>query len=147
MHAQTFSHHPVSCAAGLATLHYLDAHDLIARSARMGVVMHDALTELRTLPHVGDVRGKGLLAGIEFVEDTETRRPFPRSAKFAELFLDAAFAAGLIVWPQVGQAEGGNGDLVLLAPPFVISESEIGELVDRFRRALTVTVQKVHEVV
>jgi adenosylmethionine-8-amino-7-oxononanoate aminotransferase len=146
LHAQTFSHHPVSCAAGLATLQYIDAHDLIARSARMGVVLHEALAALRTLPHVGDVRGKGLLAGVEFVEDTGTRRPFPRSAKFAELFLDAAFAAGLIVWPQVGQADGGNGDMVLLAPPFVISEGEIGELVDRFRRALTVTVQKVHEV-
>ncbi|HWZ61097.1 MAG TPA: aspartate aminotransferase family protein [Gemmatimonadaceae bacterium] len=146
MHAQTFSHHPVSCAAGVATLEYLDAHDLVAQSARMGVVLHEALGELRGLPHIGDVRGKGLLAGVEFVEDTETRRPFPRAARFAEVFLDAAFTAGLIVWPQVGHTEGGDGDMVLLAPPFVISKGDIGEIIDRFRRALAVTVQKVHEV-
>jgi adenosylmethionine-8-amino-7-oxononanoate aminotransferase len=139
MHAQTFSHHPVSCAAGLATLQYLQDHDLVARSARMGTLLHQALAELRTLPHVGDVRGRGLLAGIEFVENVETRRPFPRSARFAERFVEAAYAAGLVVWPQVGQAEGGDGDLILLAPPFVITESEIGQLVDRLRCALRET--------
>jgi adenosylmethionine-8-amino-7-oxononanoate aminotransferase len=142
MHAQTFSHHAVSCAAGLATIEYLDAHDLIGHgdrvghSASMGLVLHNRLEEIRGLPHVGDVRGRGLLAGIEFVEDVDTRRPFPREKKFAERFVDAAFAAGLIVWPQVGSAEGGNGDFILLAPPYVITETEIGQLVDRFRCAL-----------
>jgi adenosylmethionine-8-amino-7-oxononanoate aminotransferase len=136
MHAQTFSHHPVSCAAGLATLRYLDAHDLVGASARKGVVFHEALAALRTLPHVGDVRGRGLLAGIEFVDDVETRRPFPRAARFTERFVEAAFAAGLIVWPQVGQAGGGDGDVILLAPPYVISDSEIAQLVDRLRCTL-----------
>ena len=86
---------------------------------------------------MGDVRGRGLLAGIEFVLDVGTRQPFPRAARFAERFVDAAFAVGLVVWPQVGSAVHGDGDFVLLAPPYVITESEIGQLVERFRCALT----------
>jgi adenosylmethionine-8-amino-7-oxononanoate aminotransferase len=137
MHAQTFSHHAVSCAAGVATLEYLDTHDLVARGALMGRRLHEGLEEVRGLPHVGDVRGRGLLAGIEFVADVSTRAPFPRAARFAERFVDAAFAVGLIVWPQVASASGGDGDVVLLAPPYVITESDIGQLVDRVRCALT----------
>lgn len=143
LHAQTYSHHPVSCAAGLATLQYLDAHDLIDRSARLGVVLHAALAPLRGLPHVGDVRGRGLLAGIEFVEDKETRAPFPRAARFAETFADAALDAGLVIWPNTGQADGTNGDLVMLAPPFVVSESEITTMVTRLRVALDATLATV----
>jgi adenosylmethionine-8-amino-7-oxononanoate aminotransferase len=136
VHAQTFSHHPVLCAGGLAALRYLSEHRLVERSAEIGRVLHRELQQLRTLPHVGDVRGRGLLAGIEFVADTVTRAPFPRSRGFAEAFTTAALAEGLVVWPNVGQADGSNGDLVMIAPPFVISEAEIGEIVARFGRAL-----------
>jgi adenosylmethionine-8-amino-7-oxononanoate aminotransferase len=137
LHAQTFSHHAVSCAAGVATLEYLDRHDLVSRCRALGPSFLGALEELRGLSHVGDVRGRGLLAGIEFVADVSTRRPFPRAARFTERFVDAAFAAGLIVWPQVGSAVDGDGDFVLLAPPYVITDSEISQLVDRVRCALT----------
>lgn len=143
LHAQTFSHHPVTCAAGVATLTYLSEHGLIERCARMGVVLHEALRALRALPHVGDVRGRGLLAGIEFVDDTESRAPFSRALGFAEAFTQAALDAGLIVWPNVGQADGVNGDLVMLAPPFVITEGEIAEIVTRFRLAYDATVRAV----
>ena len=136
VHAQTFSHHPVSCAAGVATIRYLRKHRLIERCATMGPVFHRKLQELRTLPHVGDVRGRGLLAGVELVEDTSTRVPFPRAARFAETVAAAALDEGLVVWPNVGQANGMDGDLVMLAPPFVIEESEMNEIVDRFGRAL-----------
>ncbi len=141
-HAQTFSHHPVLCAGSLATLQYLDRHDLIARSARMGHYLHAALATLRDLPHVGDVRGRGLLAGIEFVENAGTRAPFPRAAKFAETFADAALDAGLVVWPNTGQANGVDGDLAMIAPPFVISETEIDDLVSRFRAAYRQATEK-----
>ena len=136
MHAQTFSHHAVTCAAGVATLDYLARHQLVERCATMAPVFHRALQRLRTLPCVGDVRGRGLLAGVEFVVDPATRAPFPRREKFAERFTRAAQRAGLIVWPNVGQADGTNGDLAMLAPPFVITEGEIDELVRRFEVAL-----------
>ena len=135
-HAQTFSHHPVLCAAGVATLRYLREHRLIERCAEMGRVLHRRLAGLRDLPLVGDVRGRGLLAGIEFVADPETREPLPRSARFAELFTDAALEEGVVVWPNVGQADGRDGDLVMLAPPFIITEDQIDEILQLWTRAL-----------
>jgi adenosylmethionine-8-amino-7-oxononanoate aminotransferase len=86
---------------------------------------------------VGDVRGRGLLAGIELVQDQATRAPFPRSAKVTERLVDAAMAEGLIVWPNTGHADGTNGDLVTLAPPFVVTEEELDEIVRRLLVALS----------
>ncbi|MEP7346241.1 MAG: aspartate aminotransferase family protein [Gemmatimonadaceae bacterium] len=136
VHGQTFSHHAVTCAAGVATLAYMDEHRLLQRVCEMAPVLHDALSALREYPEVGDVRGRGLLAAVEFVADGETRAPMARSRKFAERFTQAAQEAGLIVWPNVGHADGVNGDLVMIAPPFVIDRSEIEEIVRRFRTAL-----------
>jgi adenosylmethionine-8-amino-7-oxononanoate aminotransferase len=136
LHAQTFSHTPMMCAAGVAAIQYLRDHELVSRCATMGRVLHRELGALRALPHVGDIRGRGLLAGIEFVADKESRAPFPRAARFAERFTSAAQQAGLMVWPNIGHADGTDGDLVMLAPPFIISEEEIGEIVARFRTAL-----------
>ena len=142
LHAQTFSHHPVCCAAGVATIRYLRAYGLIERCREMGVLLHRRLESLRSLPHVGDVRGRGLLAGVEFVEDTDTRAPFPRASGFAEAFTAAALEAGLVVWPNVGHADGVNGDLVMLALPFVVSEGEIDEIVALFTAALHETLRR-----
>lgn len=139
IHAQTFSHHPVSCAAGVATVRYLKQHKLVERCARMGRVLHEKLSGVAKLPHVGEVRGRGLLAGIEFVEDTGTRAPFPRARKFAEKFADAAMEAGVTVWSNVGHADGTNGDAALIAPPFIVTESEIDEIVSRLSEALEAT--------
>jgi len=136
MHAQTFSHHPVACAAGVATMRYLKEHKLVERCAKMGRVLHERLAPLAQLSHVGDVRGRGLLAGIEFVEDKGSRAPFPRAARFAERFAEAALDVGLTVWPNVGHADGTSGDLAMVAPPFIVTDEEIGEIVKRFAEAL-----------
>ena len=140
IHAQTFSHHPVACAAGVATMRYLKQHKLVDRCAKLGRVLHERLQPLRELPHVGDVRGRGLLAGIEFVEDKASRAPLPRSARFAERFADAAIDAGITVWPNVGHADGTSGDAALIAPPFIVTEQEIDEIVRRFTAAVEKTV-------
>ncbi|HKV72872.1 MAG TPA: aspartate aminotransferase family protein [Gemmatimonadales bacterium] len=143
MHAQTFSHHPVLAAGGLAALRYLKQHNLVERCARMGAVFHHKLQALRLHEAVGDVRGRGLLAGVEFVEDRESRRPFPRKKKFAETFTEAALRAGLVIWPNTGQAEGEQGDLAMLAPPFTITEQEIDLLVSLFEQALNDTLRTI----
>jgi adenosylmethionine-8-amino-7-oxononanoate aminotransferase len=78
---------------------------------------------------VGDVRGRGLLAGIEFVEDRSSRRPHLPNARFAEAFAAEALELGLVVWPNAGQLDNGTGDLVMLAPPFIITEEQIDEMV------------------
>ena len=77
------------------------------------------------------------------VEDKDSRSPFPRAAKFAETFTEAAQDAGLVVWPNVGHADGVNGDLVMVAPPFIVTEQEIDEIVQRLTVALDATVSKV----
>jgi adenosylmethionine-8-amino-7-oxononanoate aminotransferase len=143
LHAQTFSHHATLCAAGVATIRYLREHRLIERCARMGALLHTQLQQLRSLPYVGDVRGTGLLAGIEFVEDKNTRAAFPRVVGFAETFAAAALDLGLIVWANSGQLGDGTGDLAMLAPPFVISEDQIEEMVTLLSRALEHTVDQV----
>jgi adenosylmethionine-8-amino-7-oxononanoate aminotransferase len=142
LHAQTFSHHPTLCAAGVAAIRYLREHELIQRCAASGPTFQSRLAALRDLPAVGDVRGRGLLAGIEFVADKTTREPFPRSTRFAERFAAAALDAGLVVWPNVGQADGVNGDLAMLAPPFIITQDQMDEIVDLFGRALLATVER-----
>jgi len=135
-HAQTFSHHPVLCAAGVATLRYLRERRLVERCAEMGKVLHRRLAALPDLPLVGDVRGRGLLAGVELVADPATREPLPRSARLAETLTEAALEEGLVVWPNVGQADGRNGDLVMLAPPFIVTEDQIDEMLELLTRAL-----------
>lgn len=135
LHGQTFSFHPVACAAALAAVRLLKRDRLVERCAKVGATLQRRLATLAELPNVGDVRGRGLLAGIEFVEDKHTRAPLPRVAKFAETFTEAAQEAGLIVWPNVGHADGVNGDLVVVAPPFIITEREIDEIVTRFKTA------------
>jgi adenosylmethionine-8-amino-7-oxononanoate aminotransferase len=136
LHAQTYVHTPAMCAAGLAAIRRLKAEGLVARSAAMGRLLHQKLQALRGLPHVGDIRGRGLLAGIEFVADPDSRLPFLRERRFAERLTAAAERVGLMVWPNTGHVDGVNGDLILLAPPFVITEAELDELVLRLRRAL-----------
>jgi len=142
MHAQTFSHHPLACAAGVATVAYMRAHGLVARAAEMGAALHEELEALRSLPSVGDVRGRGLLAGVEFVLDTKTREPYPRAAHFAETFVECALEAGMMVWPNIGHADGERGDLVMIAPPYVITREEIREIVRRFEAALDATLAR-----
>jgi adenosylmethionine-8-amino-7-oxononanoate aminotransferase len=139
LHAQTFSHHATLCAAGVATIKYLRRHGLIERCAAMGPVLHRQLQELRELPWVGDVRGRGLLAGIEFVADKESRRPFPASVRFAESVATHAVELGLVIWPNAGQLEDGTGDLSMLAPPFIIEEEQISEMVILLRQAIEQT--------
>ena len=140
LHAQTFSHHATLCAAGVATIRYLRRHQLIERCAEMGHLLHQRLQELRALPGVGDVRGRGLLAGVEFVQDKATRRPFPAAAHFADSVAAAAQDLGLVVWPNSGQLQDGTGDLVMLAPPFVITEEQVGELTALLSQAILRTV-------
>ncbi len=136
LHNQTFSHHPIMCAAALAALRYYDEHKLFERAAKMGKLMHEKLKVLLDHPNVGDVRGRGLLAGIEFVSDKKSKKPFPRSLQMAETFQAAAREIGLVVWVNSGQVDGTDGDLAMIAPPYIVSEEELDEIVRLFRTAL-----------
>jgi adenosylmethionine-8-amino-7-oxononanoate aminotransferase len=141
VHAQTFSHHPVTCAAAVAALDHLEKHRLVERCRDLGPELQQRLQRLAELPCVGDVRGRGLLAGIELVADKTTREPFSRSLRFAETLTRNARANGLVVWPNVGHADGTRGDLVCVAPPFIITVEEIDEMVRRLGAAIAMTLE------
>lgn len=143
-HAQTFSHAPAICAAGLAAVRHIRDNGLVERSARMGERLLARLKTLLERPAVGDVRGLGLLAGVELVADKRSKAPFPRELKFAETLVAAAQDAGLVLWPNIGHADGENGDLVMVAPPFIVGEAEIDEIVARLGRALDKTLEACH---
>ena len=140
MHAQTYSQHPVAAAAGLATLRYIAQHRLVERAASLGALLQSSLKTLSAQGEgaglVGDVRGIGMLAGVELVADRATKRPFARERKVVERLVDAGLRHGIVLWPNTGQADGVNGDLVLIAPPLVITQEEIQQLVARLRSAL-----------
>jgi adenosylmethionine-8-amino-7-oxononanoate aminotransferase len=129
LHAQTFAHHPVACAAGLATIRHLQEHKLVERCRELGQSLHEALRPLRYHPMIGEVRGKGLLAGLELAASKITRAPFARNLKIAEKISAEALSRGLIIWTNTGHVDGANGDGIMLAPPFIVTREQIKEIV------------------
>jgi adenosylmethionine-8-amino-7-oxononanoate aminotransferase len=136
VHGFTYGGHPPSVAAGAAVLAYVQEHDLVARSAAMGERLAERLEPLRERRIVGDLRGLGLMRGVEFVRDRSTKEPFDRGLRVAERIGEAAFDRGLIIYPGSGNADGINGDQILIGPPLVISEAEIDLLAERFIEAV-----------
>jgi hypothetical protein len=108
---------------------------LVKRAHDVGGYLQSSLQRLRDddaiAAVVGDVRGIGMLAAVEFVEDRAGKRPFSRERKFVERIVARARDNGLVLWPNVGHADGINGDLVMIAPPLTISRTQIDELVEK----------------
>jgi adenosylmethionine-8-amino-7-oxononanoate aminotransferase len=123
-HGFTYQAHPVSMAAGNAVLDVIEEQQLFSRVAQAGRDLFAALEPLRAHPKVGDVRGIGLLAGVEFVNDKATREPFPAGENVYEKIRKAAMDHGVLTYPTQGCVDGVRGDHVLLAPPFIISREE-----------------------
>jgi len=124
----TYSGNPLSCAVGLAVLRYIEKNDLVERSAQMGEYLFKRFSKMKELPMVGDIRGKGLLLGVELVIDKGERTPFERSRKIAETITSEAFVRGLILLSGSGTVDGVSGDHLVIAPPFIIEEEQIEEM-------------------
>ena len=141
-HGHTYVGHPVAAAAGLAVLNAILERGLVTRSAEMGERLDDALrAAFGQHPHVGDIRGRGLFRGLELVADRESKEPIAPERGIAGRVKKAAFDAGLICYPMAGTIDGRRGDHVLLAPPFIISEDEIGELVEKLGTAFDLALE------
>ncbi len=141
LHGLTYNAHPVSVAAGRAVLRCMRSLNLVhaADSQIDGTpasALKNALESLRDLEAVGDVRGLGLLCGVEFVADKKTKAPFPPEKNFAGLVGQACLRRGLLVYPMQGCVDGVAGDHVLIAPPAVIKPDEIGWAVEQIRAAV-----------
>jgi adenosylmethionine-8-amino-7-oxononanoate aminotransferase len=135
-HGFTYSNHPLSCAAALEVLAIIEEEGLVGAAAQQGAYLQQRLQDLYRHPIVGDVRGKGLLAGVELVRDRETREPFDAAARAADRLFYLCLERGVIIYPGSGMVEGPRGDQFLLCPPFIISPAQIDDLVDALSSAL-----------
>jgi len=136
-HNFTYSAHPIAAAVGVAVVGILQRDHLVERVAAaeplFARLLRDQLSEL---PVVGDVRSIGLMAGVELVADAGTGQPFPASAGVAALATRLALDEGVIVYPCSGGVDGEAGDYLILAPPFVSSDDDLEQMVQRTGRAL-----------
>jgi hypothetical protein len=137
VHGFTYSHHVIGAAVAGEVLRILEDEHLVEASATKGERLLGLLRDrLATHPNVGEIRGRGLLAGVELVADRELRTPFPRSARITEAVVRAARDAGLLLYPSTGLADGTNGDAIVLGPPFVVSDAELVAVADGLAQSI-----------
>jgi len=134
-HGFTYSGHPVACAAGVAAIKLLNERALVRQVQEREAGFFSRLRELTRYEIVGDVRGRGFLAGLELVKKPATKEPFPTELKVSQLLGQEAAKEGLLIYPGSGSIDGVSGDHVMIAPPFTIADSEMDELFDRLARA------------
>jgi len=136
IHGFTYQAHPVSTAAGNAVLDYLESRKLFDRVTPATKNLRVALSPLQSHPHTGDIRGLGLLLGVEFVKDKATREPFPKEQNIAEKIRQACLEESVLTYPMQGCIDGQRGDHILLAPPFTISPEESALIASALESAL-----------
>lgn len=140
-HGHTYMGHPMAAAAGLAVQETIRRDKLLDNVRAMGALLEARLTErFGNHHHVGDIRGRGLFRAIELVEDRASKRPFAASRKVNAAIKRAAMARGLMVYPMGGTIDGVNGDHVLVAPPFIVDETDIERIVSRLGDAVDAAV-------
>ena len=135
MSGHTLSANPQACAAALAVLEYLQQNNIIQEIESKGAYLRTKLDKLKQLyPFIGDVRGKGLLLGIEFVQDVVSKTPFPRNALITQRIVELAKEKGLLIYPAGAGIDGINGDSIIISPPLTISYKEMEELVHLLKK-------------
>lgn len=136
-HGHTYSANPLSCAVGSKVIDIIERDGLLANVAATGRLLLERLRgALGDHPHVGEVRGRGLLLGVEFVRDKATRAPFDLDEGVQSRLAHACLRRGLYLYPGGGSADGVRGDHVLLAPPFILDASHVEEIVGALSAAV-----------
>ena len=133
----TWSGNPLGAAVANKTMDLLDEQDLVERCRAMGDYLGQGLEELRSHPIVGDVRGEGLMRGIEFVKDKETREPLDPDLKFWINLHTHARSKGLVIETSGGCERGQAGDMAMLGPSFIVTKAEIDQIITLFDEVLT----------
>jgi adenosylmethionine-8-amino-7-oxononanoate aminotransferase len=137
LHGHTYIGHPVAAAAALAVQQVIARDALLEQVRRRGATLRRMLGEVfGQHPHVGDIRGRGLLVGLELVQDRASKAPFAAARQLHAAVKREAMARGLLVYPMGGTIDGQHGDHILLAPPFIVSAAELAEIVTRLAEAL-----------
>ncbi|KAH9883859.1 pyridoxal phosphate-dependent transferase [Xylariomycetidae sp. FL2044] len=136
-HGHTFQGHPVACAAAAEVQKIIKKENLLDNVRRMGELLQEVLTrELENVPFVADVRGRGLFRSVEFLRDPQTKTPFAPGDKFSDKVVAAAASEGLNIIGNFGVTGQIFVDHVILAPPYIIKEEEVVELVGRLKAAI-----------
>ena len=136
-HGHTYIGHATACAASLAVQQSIEERQLLPRVRKLGAALQSQLNErFADHPHVGDIRGRGLFQGLELVQDRASKEPFDPAHKLHAKVKKAAMAHGLMCYPMGGTLDGRRGDHILLAPPFILEEAHLTELVDKLDAAL-----------
>jgi adenosylmethionine-8-amino-7-oxononanoate aminotransferase len=137
LHGHTYIGHPVAAAAALAVQQVIERDDLLMQVQKRGATLRRMLGDVfASHPHVGDIRGRGLLMALELVRDRATKEPFAPELKLHAAIKAKAMERGLLVYPMGGTIDGRRGDHVLLAPPFIVSVRELSEIVVRLKDAI-----------
>lgn len=138
VHGYTYAGNPLACAAGLAVLGEIDRMGLVERAASQGAALKAELEGLMArYPFIGDVRGKGLLLAFELVADRETMEPLAPGLDAHNRLVDLAYERGLIIYSR--RTRGGRiGDHFMVAPPLIVTDGHIGEIMDKLRESLDV---------
>ena len=137
VHGFTWSHHALGAAVARATLRRLRDDGLVERSRELGAkLLQELRAELDAAQHVGDIRGAGMMIGVELVRDRVSKEPFPRRDQITERIVAAARDDGLLLYSSTGHVDGTDGDLVMLGPPFTLTDDDAAVLVERTVRAV-----------
>ena len=125
----TYCANPISAAAVAAVLNYIEKHHLFENADSQGRLLGELLQQIVTIPIVGELRGKGLMWGVEIVADKATKTPFKSEVGAARLITAECMKRGLIVYPSGGMVNGRDGDNFLIAPPLIVNSDQIREIV------------------
>jgi adenosylmethionine-8-amino-7-oxononanoate aminotransferase len=146
-HGHTYLNHPMACAAALAVQKVIKRDNLLSNVRTQGEHLARRLRErFGNHPYVGDIRGRGLFQALEFVTDRGTKAPFDPKMKLHARVKKEAMARGLLVYPSGGTIDGARGDHALIAPPFIVRENQIDDIVGRLGDAVDAAVKSVEGV-
>ncbi|KAH7417554.1 adenosylmethionine-8-amino-7-oxononanoate aminotransferase [Cadophora sp. MPI-SDFR-AT-0126] len=135
-HGHTYQAHPISCAAALAVQKIVRREKMVEQCWKSGKVLEQTLRDrLGDCKYVGDIRGRGLFWGVEFVKNRETREPFPKEVGFGQRLQRKVFDLGVALYPGTGTVDGVKGDHILISPPYNVSPKELELIVDTLERA------------
>jgi adenosylmethionine-8-amino-7-oxononanoate aminotransferase len=141
-HGHTYIGHPTACAAALAVQQVIQRDQLMPQVRSRGEYLRSRLRErLGSHPNVGDIRGRGLFVGVELVKDKVSKKPFDPDLKLHAKIKSETMSNGLMVYPMGGTIDGYLGDHILIAPPFIVTESHIDEIADLLGKSVEVSIQ------
>jgi hypothetical protein len=133
----------MAAAAGVAVLNIIEQENLVeAVQQKSGLLFTRLHQTFGQHPHVGDIRGRGLFLGLELVASRDDNQPFCPTRKLAKTIKQIALQHGLICYPSSGTIDGRYGDHILLAPPFVIQDDQLDELVTKLHKSLDEAIAK-----